>query len=128
MLIWTGDGPADDDEPTADEEKVHASAEEATAAKGIVHVSKFGTYHPDPKADVAWTINDTRGYVDGGPPCDICGVCECDPSCDGDQDDDQATAECIGLSFAFICLDGGESLCEMCATTEGIVIMKCNCA
>ncbi len=103
----------------------------------FVHKSNVGTYHADPNAEVAWTVNDTRGYTDGGPSCDECGACECrceecgadghnhDEACEtgnGDSSDD----DCIGLSFAFVCLDGGEALCEDCA--EGVVeIVPCCC-
>lgn len=100
-------------------------------ATATIHRSKVGTYHPG-LAPVshgpAWTINDTRGYTDGGPACDECGACECDgldkegtPACSDEQN------ECIGLSFAFVCLDGGESLCEECAQKEGIAIVDCDC-
>ena len=120
-----------------------------------VHRSKMGTYHAAPQHTTpsgdpcdgtcndeasAWTINDTRGYMDGGPSCDECGACECDclecpcrdphflseaPDCACEchgQD-----AECIGLSFAYVCLDGGESLCEDCASKAGVVIVDCDC-
>lgn len=89
----------------------------------VVHESSVGTYHADPKADVAWTVNDTRGTIDGGPDCDNCGSCD-----DGDLHDKFETDgfECRGLSFAFVCLDGGESLCKTCA--EGVVeIVPCTC-
>lgn len=106
-----------------------------------VHESKVGTYHPNPGESVAWTINDTRGYMDGGPACDICGACECFP-CEGHQyapscactrcseaigHGEPAEIECIGLAFAFICLDGGESYCEECAEKQGIEIVPCDC-
>jgi hypothetical protein len=83
-----------------------------------VHVSKMGTYHPDPTADVAVTVNDTRGYTDGGPSCEECGACECD------EHDDEG---CIGLSFAFVVLDGGETLCTDCAEKSGIEEVPCDC-
>ena len=112
-----------------------------------IHVSTYGTYHPNPAADVAWTINDTRGYIDGGPSCDDCGACECDKceKCgetfcvegivgpgivqEGSSycDHDPGSHECIGLSFAYCCLDGGESLCEDCAEKAGIRIVPCDC-
>lgn len=97
-------------------DEMTGAAVDVTVAK--VHESSYGTYHPDPDGLVAWTINDTRGYLDGGPPCDRCGACECEPKC-GD--------ECIGLSFAFVCLDGGEALCSDCGDTEGIKIVPCTC-
>ena len=46
-----------------------------TPVTGRVHVSKMGTYHAEPSADCAWTINDTRGTIDGGPACEECGAC-----------------------------------------------------
>ena len=97
-----------------------------------VHVSKVGTYHPDPKQDVAWTINDTRGYIDAGPSCDDCAACDCEDKTHDHGDDcgpydDEESQGCIGLSFAFVCLDGGDSLCEACAKKEGIEIVPCDC-
>lgn len=83
-----------------------------------VHESKVGTYHPPDGACPAWTVNDARGYLDGGPPCDECGRCECESECPGE--------ECIGLSFGFSCLDGGDFLCTDYA--KGIVeIIPCDC-
>lgn len=134
-----------------------------TETTAVVHVSKVGTYHPacgnDCRSGVdcgtaAWTINDTRGYMDGGPSCDTCGACECDagmgpcPVCGEIVTSPSETADgrniyscgdasrvllchgeqCIGLSFVFVCLDGGESLCEECAEKEGITIVDCDCA
>ena len=72
-----------------------------------IHESRVGTYHPNPKQDVSWTVNDTRGYIDGGPDCEECGS--------------------ENLSFAYICLDGGDSLCSRCAEKEGIEIVPCDC-
>lgn len=106
---------------------------------GEIHESKVGTYHPNPKAelvfDAVWTIHDSRGYIDGGPACDECGKCECEecpegcakgwPACSCDEHNPDG--ECIGLSFAFVCLDGGETLCEECAAKEGITIVPCDC-
>ncbi len=109
-----------------------------------VHVSSVGTYHSAPGADVAWTVNDTRGYMDRGPSCDECDTCECEkcpnckyPACQigiNDRgycgfhgDPDVGTIECIGLSFAFVCLDGGDSLCEDCAEKAGVETIPCNC-
>lgn len=126
-----------------------------------VHRSKMGTFHAEPyrcwvwdcrstakhehrdrfkmvttahdpvKAPVAWTINDTRGTIDGGASCDECGACEC---CDCRYDHkaectvhDENAGECVGLSFAFVCLDGGESLCEACAGKAGIEVIECDC-
>lgn len=127
----------------------------------VVHRSKFGTYHADPKADCAWTVNDTRGYIDGGPACDECGACECNTTrecaADGCEDcraavksnraehgvtdaerreflnekscanHENADTPCIGLAFAFICLDGGDSLCLDCADKAGIEVIECDC-
>ena len=73
-----------------------------------VHADRFtGLYHPVPTDHIAWTVNDTRGYVDEGPDCDEC----------GEQN----------LSFAYVCLDGGDSLCETCAEKEGIEHIDCDC-
>lgn len=89
--------------------------------------------HEPLSADIAWTIHDTRGYLDPGPACDECGACEC---FDGITDGKRCLAEhcgsvgieeCIGLSFAFTCLDGGESLCEDCAERAGVIIVPCDC-
>lgn len=98
---------------------------------------------PEAGAVARWTINDTRGYLDAGPACDECDACECDdcpvtrsPLCKcacpggvnaGYHGDEESDHECIGLSFAFVCLDGGESLCEDCAEKEGIQIIECDC-
>lgn len=89
-------------------------------------------YHNRPCNGVAWTINDTRGYTDGGPSCEECGKCECEWSEGGSPacvpaDPDAEIPECIGLSFAFVCLDGGEALCETCATKAGVEIVECDC-
>jgi len=99
-----------------------------------VHESSVGTYHPaDPEEIPGWTVNDTRGYTDPGPSCDECGACECEKAADGtplcqvaDPEEWTDAPECIGLSFAFVGLDGGETLCEDCA--EGVVeIVPCDC-
>ena len=104
-----------------------------------IHETKVGTYHPAPTETVAWIINDTRGYIDAGPACDDCGACECPNRlhCDAsqphkacetcDQCHSDTPAECIGLSFAYVCLDGGDSLCEDCARSECIDIIPCDC-
>jgi len=110
-----------------------------------IHVSESGVHHPNPKKEVAWTINDTRGYTDGGPICEECGDCECwtaqececkcvgeGPACLEDSHSadcfmTETDLECIGLSFAYVCLDGGESLCENCAQKEKIEIVPCDC-
>jgi hypothetical protein len=91
-----------------------------------IHKSKFGTYHPNPKAEVAWTINDTRGYIDGGPSCDECGSCD-HFEADCEISDGDGNEGCSGLSFAFVCLDGGDALCADCAEKEGIEIVECDC-
>jgi hypothetical protein len=97
-----------------------------------IHVTPQGTYHPAPDSEIAWTVNDTRGYTDGGPACDECGACECD-ACDcGNTAHDCAEcnpeSECIGLSFTYICLDGGESLCSECFDKERPAsVLECNC-
>lgn len=102
-----------------------------------LHVTKYGTYHPNPESEretgVAWTVNDTRGYIDGGPACDECGACECEtvdgtPLCAIEQDNGKPVeSECVGLSFAYVCLDGGDALCRACADKEGITVKECDC-
>lgn len=84
-----------------------------------------GCYHPVPGDDVDWAVHDSRGYADGGPSCDNAGQegcigCECANHTDGGD-------ECVGLSFAYVCMDGGESLCEACAEKEGLEVIDCDC-
>ena len=85
-----------------------------------------------------WYVNDTRGYLDAGPACDECGACECEcpwcatgpdkchtGECCTKQSENLALhdgSECIGLSVAYVCLDGGDALCEACAEKEGLPI------
>lgn len=100
----------------------------------IIHQWKgVGTYHPDPAAGVAWTVNDTGGTIDAGPACDDCGACECEthrhngatkriPVCVFMPDID-----CVGLSFAFVCLDVGEILCRACFEKAGGIVKDCDC-
>lgn len=83
-----------------------------------IHESKVGTHHPAPGVEIAWTINDTRGYLDTAPACDECGACDC-VQCDEHT--------CAGLSFAYVCLDGGDTLCEDCAEKAGITVEPCDC-
>jgi hypothetical protein len=89
-----------------------------------------------------WYVNDTRGYSDPGPSCDECGACECEcPWCassDADkvhgvegegyccakQAENNPFSECIGLSVAYVCLDGGESLCEACFEKADITLSE----
>lgn len=98
-----------------------------------VHKSSVGTFHPVPIDDVAWTVNDTRGYMEYGPSCSECGACECSISgCDAytplcQCDCYEGESECIGLSFTYICLDGGDILCEECAVREGLEVIECDC-
>lgn len=100
-----------------------------------LHSTKWGLYHPHPNAETAWTVHDTRGYMDCSVPCDECGRCGCDERkgpcpdckstdkhCECDQGDN-----CVGLSFAYLCLDGGDFLCEECAQKLGIQVDKCDC-
>jgi hypothetical protein len=107
-------------------------------SKSIIHRSKYGTFHPADNQDVAWTVNDTRGYIDGGPACDECGACECvGPCADGcinpaahitDCDLHGPDGECVGLSFVYICLDGGDTLCEACfETQDDVEVVECDC-
>lgn len=111
-----------------------------------IHRSKVGTYHPPVCKNHTpgcgcqdaplWTIHDTRGYLDGGQACDECGACEC-AWCECEEHEGKEITvcrthfdeehECIGLSFAFVCLDGGDVLCEECAEKEGITIVECDC-
>ena len=72
-----------------------------------VHMSKYGTHHPDQKEDVAWATHDVRGYIDPGVDCEECGAKD--------------------LSFAFVCLDGGDTLCEECFKKEGGEVVPCDC-
>lgn len=103
-------------------------------ASGQIHRSKMGTYHPAETTDAAWTIHDSRGYMDGGSPCDECGACECGTTCaecnnpPHECEEHNPESECCGLSFSYVCLDGGDNLCEECAEKEGIEITDCNCA
>lgn len=120
-----------------------------TKEKLSIHRSQWGTYHPNPSAEIAWTVNDTRGYMDAGPECynpdceDSCEcynvgeVCECPvqdlkhcypdhhlDTCDYSQTDDL----CIGLSFAYVCLDGGEAYCEDCVDRLfDLEVIDCDC-
>ena len=79
------------------------------------------------KDGAAWYVNDTRGYSDAGPACNECGACDCSQcsekeGCDGSHI--MCAHEefgCAGLSVAYVCLDGGEALCEACATKEGVL-------
>lgn len=99
-----------------------------------VHRTAVGTYHPVPGDEMAWAVHDTRGYLDNGPACDMCGECECaidtsgcgNPLCQCDCLDSEAQ-DCAGLSFAYVLLDGGETLCEECANDEGLEVIRCNC-
>ena len=105
-----------------------------------IHRSSVGTFHPAPGSEVAWTVNDTRGYMDTGPSCSECGDCACEKChCGTPEPLCQCHAHlsfhqmcnhevCIGLSFAYVCLDGGESLCQACFEKEGDVeVIACDC-
>ncbi|MAH44876.1 hypothetical protein CMI37_03555 [Candidatus Pacearchaeota archaeon] len=112
-----------------------------------VHQTVVGTYHPVPGDAVAWGVNDTRGYMDAGPSCDECGDCDCIPCTDSGfsdlhlectldhpacvcaeiEDVTGEMVECVGLPFAYVCLDGGDVLCEECAEQEGLQVLDCNC-
>lgn len=98
----------------------------------------------DTRADEpeAWTIHDSRGSIDGGSPCDECGACECESEaaccqenmhygrsqcCAVTHGEDDDMSRCIGLSFSYVCLDGGDNLCEPCAEKEGIKVVACDC-
>lgn len=102
-----------------------------------IHETKWGTYHPGADDNGAWTVNDTRGYLDGGPSCDECGACECGDCQDCGLPEHECDCagceggECIGLSFAYVCIDGGEALCEECfySTDEdvNVTVIPCDC-
>lgn len=113
---------------------------ERNTMSNCIHESRVGTYHPAPGNDVAWTVNDTHGYLDAGPSCDECQACECgeepcedcghrahEPLIDDCSCCERHEPSCIGLSFAFLCLDSGEALCPECAEKEGIEIVPCDC-
>mgnify|MGYP005831409197 CR=1 FL=1 len=114
-----------------------------------LHQTSVGTYHPDPSSDVAWTVNDIRQSLDAGPTCE-CGACRCctpqewnkcpciserplcqiaahHHTCTLLEDVGSDPGICIGLSFAYVCLDGGEALCEACAQAEGLEVKDCDC-
>ena len=74
-------------------------------------------------ASPAWAVHDSRGYIDGGSPCDECGACDCSPH----HEDETDEGNCIGLSFSYVCLDGGDNLCEACARKAGIEVVECDC-
>ena len=75
-----------------------------------------------------WYVNDTRGYIDAGPSCDECGACECESDhCAAPHDCEECSEkysdgefECVGLSVAYVCLDGGDALCRACAEKVGL--------
>ena len=131
-----------------------------------IHRDRMGCYHPAPDSEVAWTVNDTRGYMDTGPSCTECSACECgcpmecgclcgteaqparepgSPACNPDAHHaDCALADqdglpgwnsanpmddgCIGLSFAYVCLDGGESYCQECFDKlDDVEVVPCDC-
>lgn len=83
-----------------------------------------------------WQEHNTRGYLDGGPSCHVCGECEC-MTCeelgkDAPTECREAHSacahdehECIGLSFGYTCLDGGEFYCEPCMDKLNIRLEKC---
>jgi hypothetical protein len=82
--------------------------------------------------DCEWYVNDTRGYIDAGPACDECGACECkneEHGCPAPHDcaecgDKYSNGkyECVGLSVAYVNLDGGEALCTECAEKAGLPV------
>lgn len=73
-----------------------------------IHRSPYGTYHPAPDSEVAWTVFDVRGSADEMSECDNCGQEE---------------------SFLWHCLDGGEAYCDACfdALPDKPEIIDCNC-
>lgn len=97
------------------------------------------SWQEDPPGLVRWHEHNTRGYLDGGPACDECGACDCatadclcgsgdDKVCQVEHDEecDYYTGEnesgCIGLSFGYSSLDGGDFLCEDC-----VDVVDCDC-
>jgi hypothetical protein len=102
-----------------------------------VHRDRMGCYHPVPGDDVAWT-----GHNTCGPSCDACGACDCGPcdvvdcgcsrdaracECANRDADEPDGYTCIGLSFAYCCLDGGETLCPKCYAKAGGTEEECDC-
>lgn len=95
-----------------------------------------------------WIRHDTRGTLDGGTACDECGACDCPTVAECAKEYDckpckavlkarpvagkdkacgasgacgtQGTRECIGLSLAWVLLDGGDTLCDPCAAEAGV--------
>lgn len=79
-----------------------------------------------------WLEHDTRGYLDGGPMCDKCGACECEPTCGAECHEycmetchesgldpaEEPESLCIGLSHGWTHLDSGEFLCDDCFACE----------
>lgn len=114
-----------------------------------LHKNEHGLHSQD-EPNCAWAEHDTRGYLDIGPSCDECGACECEicgsdaedndikpdaPKCPGDVkfcacprhgDPNNYRHEpehiCVGLSYGYTCLDGGDFLCEDCVAVE-----DCHC-
>lgn len=115
--------------------------------KNQIHITKYGMHHPAPNSEVAWIVNDVRGYADIGPQCDECGACECPPLeygvCECGEDcneihcvgcgvcecgEDCDETHCVGLSFAYVCLDGGDALCDECFQKDtSVEVVECDC-
>lgn len=92
----------------------------------VVHKTTVGTYHPKPGAEPQWTIVDTRGTIDKGPACEN-EKCERSCECQPQSHMTENVEDCVGLSFYYLCLDGGDVLCGPCADKEGAKIEECDC-
>jgi len=69
-----------------------------------IHISKWGTYHPNPTyEEVSWTISEvTEEPIE----CDTCET---------------------PINEGFLCLDGGDWLCMECGEIEGLSVGPCDC-
>lgn len=90
------------------------------------------------KPSANWHEVDMRGYIDPGPACDECGMCDCDSCPTGDICSqgcpklwpiihkicihfgvgDDADYGCVGLAHYYVDMDGGDALCVDCYETE----------
>jgi hypothetical protein len=90
-----------------------------------IHRTIDDGYHPDPADAVPWVIRDARGFAVVGPSCERCGACECTPCpCHGEPIHERG---CVGLALAYVRLDEWTALCEACARSEGITVIRCDC-
>ena len=65
-----------------------------------------------------WYEVDMRGYIDDGPACGECGACDCSEPCRAVDTDYNIDMDCIGLAHYFVYMDGGDTLCSDCYTSE----------